>query len=53
MARKSRYIGYLNDTKMGQAAKPASSIKGKLSQMKENAKEVNKKPVNTDGKGKS
>ena len=36
-----------------QAAKPALSIKGKLSQMKEKAKEVNKKPVEAHGEGES
>ena len=45
MARKSRYLRYANAMKKGQAEKPALSIKGKLSQMKEKAKEVNKKPV--------
>ena len=42
MARKSRYLGYVNAMKKGRAAKPALSIKGKLSQMKEKAKEVNR-----------
>lgn len=52
MARKSRFEGYTNYMK-GQAAKPALSIKGKLSQMKEKAKEVNKKPVEAHGEGES
>jgi hypothetical protein len=53
MARKSRYLGYINGVKKGQAEKPALSIKGKLSQMKEKAKEVNRKPANVEGKGES
>ena len=53
MARKSRYLGYVNAMKKGQAVKPAFSIKGKLSQMKEKAKEVNKKPVEAQGEGES
>ena len=51
MARKSRYLGYVNAMKKGQAAKPALSIKGKLSQMKE--KEVNKKPIEAHGEEES
>ena len=43
MARKSRYLGYVNAMKKGQAAKPALSINGKLSQMKEKAKNGNRK----------
>lgn len=46
MARKSRYMGYVNAMNKGQAAKPALSIKSRLYQMKEKAKEANKKPVN-------
>jgi hypothetical protein len=53
MARKSRYLGYVNAMKKGRAAKPALSIKGKLSQMKEKAKEVNKKPIEAHGEGES
>lgn len=53
MARKSRYLRYANDMKKGQAEKPALSIKGKLSQMKEKAKEVNKKPVEAQGEEES
>lgn len=53
MARKSRYLGYANAIKKGQAKAPALSIKGKLSQMKEKAKEVNKKPVEAQGEGES
>ena len=43
MARRSRFEGYVNGMK-GQAEKPASSIKDRLSQMKEKAKNVNRKP---------
>lgn len=53
MARKSRYLGYINGMKKGQADKPALSIKGRLSQMKEKAKEVNRKSVNAEGEGES
>ena len=53
MARKSRYLGYINGVKKEQAQKPALSIKGRLSQMKEKAKEVNRKPANSEGKGES
>ena len=53
MARKSRYLGYVNAMKKGKAAKPALSIKGKLSQMKEKAKEVNKKHIEAHGEGES
>ena len=53
MARKSRYLGYVNAMKKGQAAKPALSIKDKLSQMKEKAKEVNKKPIEAHGEEES
>lgn len=52
MARKSRYLGYVNAMKKGQATKPALSI-NKLSQMKEKAKEVNKKPVEAHGEEES
>ena len=38
MARKSRYEGYVNAmNRKGQAAKPASSIKERISQMKQKA----------------
>ena len=53
MARISRYLRYANASKKGQAEKPALSIKGKLSQMKEKAKEVNKKPVEAQGEEES
>ena len=43
MARRSRFEGYVNAVK-GQAEKPALSIKDRLSQMKEKAKNVNRKP---------
>ncbi len=43
MARRSRFEGYVNAMK-GQAKKPALSIKDRLSQMKEKAKTVNRKP---------
>ena len=52
MARRSRFEGYVNAMK-GQAEKPALSIKGRISQMKEKAKEVNRKPANSEGKGES
>lgn len=51
MARKSRYLGYVSAMKKGQAERPALSIKGKLSQMKEKAKEINKKPAEAHGEG--
>lgn len=44
MARRSRFEGYVNAMK-GQAEKPALSVKDRLSQMKEKAKTVNRKPV--------
>ena len=53
MAKKSRYLGYVSAMKKGQAEKPALSIKSKLSQMKEKAKEVNKKPVEAHGEEES
>ena len=38
MARKSRYVGYVNAmNRKEQAARPASSIKERLSQMKQKA----------------
>ena len=43
MARRSRFEGYVNAVK-GQAEKPALSVKDMLSQMKEKAKTVNRKP---------
>ena len=43
MARRSRFEGYVNVMK-GQAEKPALSVKARLSQMKEKAKNVNRKP---------
>ena len=43
MARRSRCEGYVNAIK-GQAEKPALSVKDRLSQMKEKAKTVNRKP---------
>jgi len=43
MARKSRYMGYVNAMTKEQAKKPASSIKSRLSQMKQNAKTANQK----------
>ena len=43
MARRSRFEGYVNAVK-GQAEKPALSVKERLSQMKEKAKTVNRKP---------
>lgn len=48
MARRSRYMGYVNHMKKGQAAKPALSIKGKLSRMKEKADAVNRKNAKTE-----
>ena len=42
MARKSRYERYVNAEK-GQAEKPALSVKDRLSQMKEKAKNGNRK----------
>ena len=47
MARKSRYLGYVNAMKKGQAAKPAlsvkrGSIKERLAFMKEISKETSK-----------
>ena len=53
MARKSRYLGYVSAMKKRQTKEPALSIKGKLSQMKEKAKEVNKKPIEAHGEGES
>ena len=47
MARRSRFEGYVNGMK-GQAEKPASSIKEKLSQMKARSKETNKKDMKED-----
>ncbi len=47
MARKSRFEGY-TDHMNGQAAKPALSIKDKLSRMKEKSKEINKKETKED-----
>ena len=38
MAKKSRYMGYVNAMKKGQAAKPVSSVLEKLSQMKKKTK---------------
>ena len=43
MARRSRFEGYVNAMKW-QAEKPALSVKDRLSQMKEKAKTVNRKP---------
>ena len=43
MARRSRFEGYVNAVK-GQAEKPALSVKDRLSQMKEKAKTVNRRP---------
>ena len=43
MARRSRFEGYVNVMK-GQDEKPALSVKDRLSQMKEKAKNVNRKP---------
>lgn len=43
MARRSRFEEYVNVMK-GQAEKPALSVKDRLSQMKEKAKNVNRKP---------
>ena len=42
MARRSRFEGYVNAVK-GQAEKPALSVKDRLSQMKEEAKNGNRK----------
>lgn len=42
MARRSRFEGYVNAVK-GQAEKPAFSVKDRLSQMKEKAKNGNRK----------
>ena len=47
MARKSRFEGYVNGMK-GQAEKPASSVKEKLSQMKARTKENDKKDMKED-----
>ena len=52
MTRQSRLVEYAKRMG-GQADKPALSIKGKLSQMKEKAKEVNKKPIEAHGEGES
>ena len=43
MAKKSRYMGYVNAMKKGQAVKPASSVKERLAQMKQKAKTEKKK----------
>ena len=48
MARRSRFEGYVNAVK-GQAEKPALSVKDRLSQMKEKAKNGNRK-LEKDGK---
>ena len=42
MAQRSRFEGYVNAVK-GQAEKPALSVKDRLSQMKEKAKNGNRK----------
>ena len=42
MARRSRFEGYVTAVK-GQAEKPALSVKDRLSQMKEKAKNGNRK----------
>ena len=42
MARRSRFEGYVHAVK-GQAEKPALSVKDRLSQMKEKAKNGNRK----------
>ena len=42
MARRSRFEGYVNAVK-GQTEKPALSVKDRLSQMKEKAKNGNRK----------
>ena len=42
MARRSRFEGYVNAVKW-QAEKPALSVKDRLSQMKEKAKNGNRK----------
>ena len=42
MARRSRFEGYVNAVK-GQAEKPALSVKDRLSQLKEKAKNGNRK----------
>ena len=47
MARKSRFLAYVSGMK-GQAEKPASSVKEKLSQMKARTKETNKKDMKED-----
>ena len=44
MARKSRYMEYAKHVIGGQAEKPALSVKDRRSQMKEKAKNVNRKP---------
>ncbi len=41
-------MGYVDAITKGQAVKPASSIKDKLSEMKEKAKQINKKPEKED-----
>lgn len=43
MARRSRYMGYVNALTKEQVKKSAPSIMGRLSQMKQKAKAVNKK----------
>ena len=47
MARRSRFEGYVNAMK-GQAEKPALSVKDRISQMKEKARTVNRKPEKED-----
>ena len=44
MATKSRYSEYAKAIYGEQATAPALSIKDRISQMKEKAKEINKKP---------
>ena len=43
MAKKSRYMGYVNAMKKRQAAKPASSVRERLAQMKQKTKTAKKK----------
>ena len=43
MAKKSRYMSYVNAMKKGQAAKPASSVRERLAQMKQKTKTAKKK----------
>ena len=43
MAKRSRYMGYVNAMKKGQAAKPASSVRERLSRLKQKSGKAKKK----------